>query len=262
MNCLNILNSVLDEKIDDEDYIVRDYLLEDNIDALITNINFFENIPEKDLYNVFTELITLIFEYQKDPYLYDFNKRKKKINIEVLNELREEEISKMEDKIKKESKNATKDKIRELINIKKKDINTYFDKEINKLEDKKPTIIIQEDLKTIKDFQKQIINFQQMAERLYGSKSKKTDEWHFLNIPKEIFDTYTKNKIIIQNNEKLIKDLENKEFKIISKYNYYEFKNPSKTPIKEYLINIRREYSLKNVSQIESDLIKGLTKDI
>lgn len=261
MNYLNVLNSILDDKIDNADYLVRDYISEYNIEALEYYIDYFKDIPEKDIHKIFKNLLTLIFEYEKYPYVLDYDKIKTNSKKQVLFELRDEEILKTENKIREESENASENKINELIDIKKDYITKSYKKEGDKLKGEKPTVIIKKDLKIIKDLQKQIINFQQMAERLYGTKSKKTDEWFFFNVPEEIYDTYMKNKTIIQNNKKLIYDLENKEFNIISKYNYYEFENPSKTPIKEYLESIRKKYSLENVSQTEQCLVNELKKD-
>lgn len=260
MDKLEVLNSILNEKIDNEDCILKDLISDENIDVLTKYIEFFENIPNENIYEVFGKFLTLIFEYEKAPYFFDIDKINMNIEKEVLTELRNEEIEEMIKDIEENSKNASEDNIKELINIKKTCINEYYDKKIEKLKPKKPSLVIKDDLSTIKNYQMQIEKFQQMVERLYGAKSKINDELIFINIPKEMKDTYYKNKTIIEDNKKLIDDLENQNFKIISKYNYYEIENPSKTPIQEYLKSIRKKYSLKNVSEIEKDLRYELKK--
>ena len=52
-----------------------------------------------------------------------------------------------------------------------------------------------------------------MLTRIYGVLNKKTKEYALINAPKEVRENYT-------NNKKIINDLKEKKFKIISKYNY------------------------------------------
>ena len=64
--------------------------------------------------------------------------------------------------------------------------------------------------------------------------------------------------IIYDINQKLINDLENEDFNIINKNNYYKKLAPTKTKIKQYLSNIQKEYDLRGVSVAKKQLLDEL----
>lgn len=109
----------------------------------------------------------------------------------------------------------------------------------------RPSIQIERDINLLKAYQ-------EMVHRLYGAENKKDGSYAFLNIPDELYQNYL-------NNIKIIDDLEQKKFKLVSKLKYYEMEAPSKTELRNYLKELRMKYNLKGVSLEEDQLIKKLS---
>jgi len=112
----------------------------------------------------------------------------------------------------------------------------------------KPSIKIKQDILTIKKYQK-------MVQELYGTKSKKDDNYIFLNIPKELSQNY-------DNNQKIIRDLEAQKFNIISRSNYYATKKQTKNELKIFLDDLVSKYSLKNISDYKKPMIDAINPKI
>lgn len=90
----------------------------------------------------------------------------------------------------------------------------------------------------INDTIKIIEEYQSMIHRLYGSQSKIDGTYLLFNPPKEIKENYF-------NNIKILDDLKNKNFKIISKGSCgYQLYHPSKNKIFTFLKDTRLKYNL------------------
>lgn len=101
--------------------------------------------------------------------------------------------------------------------------------------DKKPVVKLNQDIKTIK-------NFKEMFSRIAG----------FTEISKEVPNI---NNVL----NRILNDLEKKEFKIINKSKYYR---PSKITKKEFKIffkRVRNTFDLKNVSLEEKEMVDKFT---
>jgi len=103
---------------------------------------------------------------------------------------------------------------------------------------KKPMQQLNEDIKKIKDFKEvfsRIVNF-----------------------------TEIHNEIPNINNvlNRILKDLESKEFKIIKKHKYYKPQKITKTEFKNFFKNVRNNFNLQNVSHLEKSLVDGFTSYI
>ena len=106
---------------------------------------------------------------------------------------------------------------------------------------KKPIIKIKQDLKVLKDYQKTIC-------KLFGIKILDKKKVMFVSTPENIIT-------IFEDNQKLINDLEAKEFKIISKYNYYDANKTSKSEIISFFNNLKDKYNLRNITYDINELI-------
>lgn len=95
-------------------------------------------------------------------------------------------------------------------------------------------------------------NYQSMVENCFGTIGK-DGKCNFINPPKELYANY-------KNNQKIIDDLEKKEFKLISKYKFYKLKKADKTMMKHFLKDIRKKYNLKT-SLHEKELIDQIGTD-
>lgn len=179
MNAIEIFNSLMEEKIEDSEFIVSDYIEAEDFEL---HLSFFDNIPLEYKREVLEDFIELIYDYQK-----------------------------------------------------------YYHKRFENDKDK-PHIKIKKDINVIQ-------KYQDMLHRLYGAKNKNTGRYELFNIPKELMDVYKLNK-------KLLEELEEKQFKIFSKYEYYEFPQANKNKIKEYLKKIRLKYKLNSL--YEKQLIDSI----
>jgi len=209
---LEIFHNLLEEEIEGYDgELVKDYISEDNIFIIETNIDFFKDIPLSRLKGVFEKLLELIYYYSNEK----FNKSQKDFEK----------------------------KYKEFTSLYKNNRNPTV-KEIDKVaiqSTEKPIRKILKDLKIMKQYRDMIIN-------MYGIRHKTKDTYLFFNMPKEI-------SVVYEQNEKMIKDIEDKEFKIISKYKYYDGFTPSKTKIRDFLEEIKNKYNLRNISLIQKQLI-------
>lgn len=84
--------------------------------------------------------------------------------------------------------------------------------------------------------------YQDMIERLYGMKNKKSGAFVLFNPPKEI-------KINYENNKFILDDLRTKQFKIIYRSRFYAMQPQSKTELKLFFETIVKKYNLENVSK-------------
>ncbi len=217
MRALEVFHSLLNEEDEHSGGMVRDYFHENTIETIERHIDFFEFIPDEDKLLIFESFIQVVFYYQFEKHIQDDIKYFRKL-----------------DKIK---------------NISTTD-GGYFSKIYSILNENNPKKEI--DLKPSQKIKKvigTIKNYQTMIEETFASK-KKNGEYGFINTSKEIYETY-------QNNKAILKDLENQEFKIVSRYNFYSLPNASKTPIKQFLQNVRKQYNLKT-SLSEKQLIDEL----
>jgi hypothetical protein len=138
-------------------------------------------------------------------------------------------ISKLTDEYAQQTQKEIEDIIKK-VNKTLKKRNATTPKKI----DRKPSQQIKQDIGTIK-------KYQEMVHRLYGARNKTTKEYTLFNAPKEIQQSYF-------NNQKVLKDIENSEFQIVTKSKYYETIKPTKTDIKTFMEDVRDKYNLKGVS--------------
>ena len=122
-----------------------------------------------------------------------------------------------------------------------------FDLVSNKKKEIRPISKINQDLKLLK-------KYKNMLDRLFNS-SQKVDKFITINVHNDIHTLY-------EINNKLIEDLEKKEFEIIKSDNYYDVEVPSKIEIKNFLKNIKSKYSLKNVSLDEKHLHDNILSNV
>ena len=122
-----------------------------------------------------------------------------------------------------------------------------FDLVSNKKKEIRPISKINQDLKLLK-------KYKNMLDRLFNS-SQKVDKFITINVHNDIHTLY-------EINNKLIEDLEKKEFEIIKRDNYYDVDVPSKIEIKNFLKNIKSKYSLKNVSLDEKHLLDNILSNV
>ncbi len=219
MDNQEILDSLLDGSDlfkDNDEEILRDYISKKSIEAVELNMNFFTDIPETDIREVFEDLLSLIFKYERELY-YAYSP----INMMTRNSV----------KIQKKTPNK-QIKLFDLFQNKKKEV--------------RPIEKIKKDLRLLK-------KYKGMLDRLFNS-SHETDEFITLNVHSDIHTLY-------DINNKLIKDLEKKEFEIIRRDTYYNIET-SKIKIKNFLKNIKSKYSLKNVSLDEKHLIDNILSNV
>ena len=122
-----------------------------------------------------------------------------------------------------------------------------FDLVSNKKKEIRPISKINQDLKLLK-------KYKNMLDRLFNS-SQKVDKFITINVHNDIHTLY-------EIDNKLIEDLEKKEFEIIKRDNYYDVDVPSKIEIKNFLKNIKSKYSLKNVSLDEKHLLDNILSNV
>ena len=216
MEALDVFYSRLEE-IDEDNKPIRNYIDDGIITTIENNIDFFNDIPNRDKRVILETFIQIIFDYQFFKHI-DFDKEyfAKLDKIKKISTTDSEYFSKVSSTL---NKNNQKNKIK-----------------------LKPSQKIAKVINTIK-------SYQTMIEETFASR-KKDGEYGFLNVSKEIQENY-------ENNKAILKDLENKEFKIVSKYTFYELPNATKTPIKQFLQKIRKQYNLKK-SVSEKQLIDEL----
>lgn len=162
------------------------------------------------------------------------------------------------DYIEDDTIKAVEDNIKIFENIPKENIENVFENLLEKLfefdtqkreiefdtqkrETIKPVTQIKQDIKTIQNYQDMII-------RLYGAKNKINGSFSLFNAPTEIKEIYN-------NNIAILKDLQDKSFKIISKLKYYQSEPITKNDIKEFLNEIVTQYKLKNITLDKKQLI-------
>lgn len=136
--------------------------------------------------------------------------------------------------IKEYTKNSSNTKLEELFPFKE---NWEPEKEI-----KKPLKIIQK--------------FEKMLHEIYDPKDDFIKHFNEKGVPPlaEEEQVYTFLKEMLDNTEILRKDLEDANFKIFPKVNYYKFKKTSKKALEIILIGICKDYNIENVN----DKIKTL----
>jgi hypothetical protein len=103
----------------------------------------------------------------------------------------------------------------------------------------------------INDHLKKARQARQLLYELFDLGDAQEQEPVLLNPPKGLGES-----LELLNN--IIEDLQGQTFKVVSEHRYYEYKVPSKTPIKEYLDSIIKKYSLKSATLSAKQLVDNL----
>ncbi|BFU76923.1 hypothetical protein ALC152_01380 [Arcobacter sp. 15-2] len=257
---LNELNNFLNDTVEDTDDLVKDFISDENILVLKDYIVYFVDIPKENLIEVFEQLCTLIIKFQENSDSWNLDKYLLTGKHETLIEMRNEDMEISKIKTRELYKDISDEKLTELIKSKEDEIIQKYQKKIEKLKGKKPSVQIKKDIKILNDSLNKTKLVQDMIIRLYGSRHRETEEVQFLNIPKAVYKTYYANEESLLNTQKMIKDLKNEEFSIISYMKYTSLKR-TKEPLKKYLKDVRAKYKLKNVSQIENEMISSFSQN-